>query len=571
MPASRADGRAVGRAIALPAAAVCAGLLHAALMALAFPPFNVWWLVFAAPVPLTFVALADARADQTSRVRSWGPMLGVLVGVLPLWLYEMQWVIGVSAFGYVPMCVVLAGFSASFPWLAARLRRRHPTLPMAAVVPLAWVAVEFFRGEIACTGFAWLLLGHPLIRVEWLAAPAAVGGTYLISALAAAMTGAVADMATGRPCMGLVGIAVATATWAGAGLAASTARSVGGRTVRVAVVQTNVPQSNKTYWTIPERLGAMTRFEAMTRRAAAEPRPDVIAWPETMFPGLFLDPASVEAERRFGLTLEVRNGERIESTVFVDRLLVLQREVGVPMLIGGVAADNLRFEGGADGVGFKYEARFNSVFLVSSGAVDSRRYDKLELTPFGEMLPYVTSWPTLRAWVKRNFGAIGMFFDLSAGQNPVAFGVAGVRVVTPICFEATRARLCRRLVQSAGDGAVVMVNLTNDGWFGAFDPAREQHAQIARWRCVELGVPMVRAANTGVSTAIDGRGRVTARVDEESGARVEGVMLAEVMAGSGRTIYARVGDVVGWLIMVGAALLAWWPRGLRFSGARRKS
>ena len=131
-------------------------------------------------------------------------------------------------------------------------------------------------------------------------------------------------------------------------------------------------------------------------------------------------------------------------------------------------------------------------------------------------------------------------------------------MATPICFEATAADVCRMLVFGNGRRrADLLVNVTNDGWFGDFDPGRWQHLQLARWRCVELATPMVRAANTGVSCVIDARGRVLRkRVDGSFGTvRVEGVMTADVPLCSDLPLTARIGDAPGWVIFAAGTAL----------------
>ena len=567
------------------------GLLFAALTFLAFPPFeHLWWLSFLAPVPL--IAWAERRAGATARplwgaavVASassrWRPLhccarrlassgtLAVSLGVLPLWLYELQWVLPISAFGYVPMAVIMALFSGLFVWALARVRRRCPKIPLAIAAALVWVGVEFFRGDIACTGFGWMLLGHPLVVMPWLAAPAAALGAYFVSGLVGALAGGLVDVLAGRHKAGAISVASVGIVWACVSVAAVQKPSEATRAT-IGVVQTNLAQDNKTYWTPAQRLADMTRFEELTREVAgATPRPDVVVWPETMFPGWYLDPVSSQAEREFGIVLNVKDErgqeEQVPSTVFMDRLLALQRAVGVPMLVGGVAGDNVRFFEDAQGIRDASDARYNSALLVEHGAVDPHRYNKIELTPFGEVLPYLGSWSWLRDWGKKNLGAAGMLFDLAPGTREAVFSVtapddAEFQLVTPICFEATRGRLCRRLVRAAGPGPVVIINLTNDGWFSGFDPARGQHLLAARWRCVELGVPMVRAANTGVSCAIDSRGRVTARGTSAGEYRVDGTLTAEVVMGGGRTIYGRIGDVFGWVSMLATLGLVALPR-----------
>ncbi|MCC6661037.1 MAG: apolipoprotein N-acyltransferase [Phycisphaerales bacterium] len=567
--------------------ALLAGLFFALLTWLSFPPFgHFWWLAFLAPVPL--IACADRRAIEagpatpagtehgrprrTSVARSLGFVLAVSLGVLPLWLYELQWVIPISAFGYLPMAVIMALFYGVFAWALARVRRRWPRVPLALAAGVVWVGVEFFRGDIACTGFGWMLLGHPLVEVGWLAAPAAVLGAYFVSGLVAAVGGALAAAMAKRYRAAVASIVCIALVWAGAAWLGLLPRLEDGQTtpVTIGVVQTNLAQDNKTFWSPAQRLADMTRFEDLTRSlAGASPRPDLVVWPETMFPGWYLDPVSSQAERDFGIAMNVKdengNEHRVPSTVFMDRLLALQREIGLPMLVGGVAGDNVRFHEDASGIRDTSDAKYNSALLVERGAVDPHRYDKIELTPFGEVLPYFGSWAWLREWGRDNLGAAGMLFDLTPGRHETVFSLttadgARYHAVTPICFEATRGRLCRRLVNAAGPGPVVIINLTNDGWFSGFDPARDQHLLAARWRCVELGVPMVRAANTGVSCAIDAGGRVTVRGTSAGEYRVDGTMSAGVGLTNIRTIYRVVGDVVGWASLIATLGLVVTPR-----------
>lgn len=114
-----------------------------------------------------------------------------------------------------------------------------------------------------------------------------------------------------------------------------------------------------------------------------------------------------------------------------------------------------------------------------------------------------------------------------------------------------------------------MINLTNDGWFGWWMPGREHHMLTARWRCLELGVPMVRVANTGISGAFDQRGREISRgvADPATGRAVlgrgSGTAVIEIPTVSGRTIYTRVGDVGGWgcLAATGGLVVAAVARG----------
>jgi apolipoprotein N-acyltransferase len=546
-----------------------AGLIHAAAMLLAFPPVGWWPLAFIAPMPLIWTAWARAQDLRSGRRRGLGraPLM-FMVGMAPLHLYAQQWVMDVSAAGYIPFVVIMCGFSGVLVWGLSVVVAKWPRLPLVVVGPVMWSAMEFFRGELFLSGYPWVLSGHPLIDAPLFPGVASLLGTYfagyLVAVVAAAGVDALAEDGRGRlglASLGVVGLVVVVSV---------IARPVEPekREVKFGVVQTNIPQSNKLEWTFGDRLKDFERFRELTRQAAAG-RPDVIVWPETMFPGISLSAQAVAEERAAQLTFQVpesvdARGE-VSTTVFHDHLLELSKDVGVPMLIGALGFDKFSIKPDpSGGVMFAQDARYNSVFLVDAGMVDAVPYSKLELTPFGEVMPGIRHWPWLQSKVMA-VGAGGMTFDLSSGPGPRAFtvGIKPVLIVTPICFEATKPRLCRKLVRAAGPGQVIMVNLTNDGWFGRFRTGRLQHLQVARWRCVELGVPMVRAANTGVSCAIDSRGRVMASgVNGFPGAwNQDGVLHATVAATSARTLYARIGEVFGWGVFVlgtglfGAALL----------------
>ncbi|MFZ4430409.1 MAG: apolipoprotein N-acyltransferase, partial [Phycisphaerales bacterium] len=225
----------------------------------------------------------------------------------------------------------------------------------------------------------------------------------------------------------------------------------------------------------------------------------------------------------------------------------------------------------------RYDRRYNSVYLLVDGETSDARYDKVRLTPFGETMPYISNFPSLEAALL-DLGARGMRFDLDAGTKQTVFelprtGGGAFRVATPICFEVTVAPHVRRLV--AGRQGVrradVIINVTNDGWFGSFVPARLQHLQIARWRSLELATPMVRAANTGISCAIDAGGQVRelGPVGAASPALSEGVVPTVVELPGELTMYARSGDVAGWASLAWLAPLLW--AALRPSRGERES
>lgn len=566
--------------------ALLAGLVYGLLVILMFPPVGLWPLAFVGIVPL---ALAGAWAGGRP-VRAG---LLAAAGVLPAWLFEQRWMIDVTALGYPLLAVCQALMTGAFVTIVAFVagggrKGRAAVLRrwVAVVVPVAWVGMECFKAKLFFTGYPWYLAAHPLIEWPVLGAPAGWIGTLGVSLLVAMIAGAVVALA--HPTapsrrLGIGMLAVAAGVWVAAGVVrGAPGEAESAPAARIAVVQTNVPQSNKIGWTVEQRLADWERFEEMTRQAAAmTPRPDLIVWPETMFPGEALNPEAVRVAREAGLVWPAREpgGRPVPTTIFADRMLELQRSIGVPMLVGAIAMDDLKLRELGDGrVETDFGARYNSVFLVSGGAVQRERYDKINLTPFGEVIPYVWRWPEVQQFVVA-VAAGGMRFDMSHGAGPRVFevpldgGRPPLRLAAPICFEGTMPEVCRKLAYAGGRPVVdVLVNLSNDGWFNSATGGREQHLQATRWRTVELGLPLVRSVNTGISASVDRWGRRLKSGPDGAAepARVAGVMVTEVPVGVATrgTLYGRTGDWIGWTALAGTAIvvLAGFTAGRRTAG-----
>jgi apolipoprotein N-acyltransferase len=520
--------------------ALAAGLAHSVLVIASFAPFGLSAVILLSPLPLIWVGMRPAKRPGVVALWVW-------VGNLAWWLFEQQFIVGVTAVGFGPMVALLASYEAVFVWLLIVVRRRWAWLPVCVAAPVLWIGLEFLRAEVVLTGYAMLVTAHPLIdagpvggasRLAWLI------GTYGVGLAVLVWAGGVGDVVWGRKRLwGSGAIAVFLILSLG-GLLVS-APEGGSRRARIAVVQTNVAQSNKIAWSVDEQLADWASFVELTREAAGQ-GPDVIVWPETMFPGIALEDDAIATERAARLSWELASGERLATTYFYDALMALSREVGVPMLVGAVGVEGLRFEESGEGVRTRVDGRYNSVFLVDDGRVVGARYDKMELTPFGEVMPGISAW----AWLERQLmaiGAGGMSFDLEAGRRAVVFEIEGADgpfgVATPICFEATIGGQCRRLLRGGeGARAGVMVNVTNDGWFGDFDAGRRHHLLSARWRCLELRTPMVRAANTGISAWINASGRVV----EELEPRTSGVLVADVAVRQAPAPSGLIGLVIAW-------------------------
>lgn len=572
--------------------ALAAGGLHGLLMLGAFPNGFVrdglWPLALVAVTPLAWLVLGGrGEGDGGRKAARWTMACGAACGALVWSVATHAWIAEVSEVGAVPLIVYLAMWPGLFVWLGLIVGERWGKARveagggpvrwwLAAALAVLWTGLEVVRGDGLFDGYAWYLVGHPLINEPSGAAAGlgALGGQYLAS-LGVAMAGCgvaagwrarrrVAGAALGAAvpvvCMGVVGGAV---SW--------TRPSEGGEGLRVGVVQTNVPQNNKESWTGDERLRTWEALVSGTRELAAAGA-SVVVWPEAMMPAMTLNREALErlAAARWGYQLS-RVPEGFGSPYLFDitvaeAVLALSDEVGVPLLVNSNGVENLRVVeqphptlAGRVQLRLEFDRLTNRTELVRQGEV-AAGYDKMFLAPFGETMPYISAWP----WLERQLlalGASGMSFDMSRGGESTVFEVVSgdgrwVSVVTPICFEAAHSGTCRRLVRAArreGRAGVVMVSQSNDGWFAWYGAGREVHLLCARWRCAELGVPMVRAANTGVSAVVDTRGRVVQRL----GVREAGVIDGLVVPGGveGETVFGRTGNWLGWLAAGGSGMV----------------
>lgn len=551
-----------------------AGLLHGLVMGVALPPLDIGLLALLAVMPIAYAVWWGVH----HKASAWKTGLWAFIGALPFWGYTEWWIADISRFGFPFLVAIEAAWVSLAIWLAMRVFNRWPHLtPLKRVVAFGviWCGVEFFRGELFGNGYAWGLVSYPLIDsvvANW----SRVGGVYFVSFLVALFgTGLGAglwEFVAGQKqssskvlaLSGAVGVVMVC------GLLLATPKSVEPvERARIAVVQTNVPQSVKVDWSIEQELEDWDRITQMSIEAS-KALPGAIVWPETMMPGLSLEDQALDVLESNGIYYRVLTNEgekRVSAMAFSQELWALSRGLGIPIFVGEDARINVAAEMTPEVVRFTQDERYNSVYLVHQGRKTGERYDKVRLTPFGETMPYISSFPGLEQRLL-DFGAKGMKFDLDHGRRRTVFNVPArpasegegpstsqaFRAVTPICFEITVAPFVRDLVYEGGLAgwgerrADVIVNLTNDGWFGEFLPARLQHLQISRWRSLELGVPMVRAANTGISAHIDASGKLIKLGPDGASTPdlSQGVMIADVELPQGATIYGRLGDLTGW-------------------------
>jgi apolipoprotein N-acyltransferase len=238
---------------------------------------------------------------------------------------------------------------------------------------------------------------------------------------------------------------------------------------------------------------------------------DLVVWPEGASP----------------YDLEV-DGRRHKATVVLGDLA---RSGGFDLLVGA----GTRTREPDPAMGEDRISVFNSVYHIGRDGEVKAHYDKMVPLPFGEYLPFAWAYPWLAKLLP-----VG---DFRPGEAPVFFDAGGLSVATPICYEAILPRTCRQFAS-----ADLLVTVTNDAWFG--DTANPwQHAMLAATRAVELGVPMVRSAYTGVSFVVEPHGRIHHETQPFQTVNRP----VEVRNTRAPTWYARFGD---WFVLACALGLA---------------
>jgi apolipoprotein N-acyltransferase len=333
---------------------------------------------------------------------------------------------------------------------------------------------------------------------------------------------------------------------------------------KITVVQTHVPQSNKTQPKTDEEREAwrLAQEEDWAKLlgwtiAAAEQHPDLIAWPETVVP----KPVNAEA-RAFEVEREISWG----PTIYHETIADLAARKGVNLIVGAPAYVELD----VDAEGYIHGRRSNAaLFYDAQGVQAFERYDKIHRVPFGEYIPWVDSIPPLKNLFIRYLTPYSQDYTLVRGDSYTVFTARELSppaegqtpgtfsFVTPICYEDASPRVVRRMLYTGGGRkrADLIVNLTNSAWY-AGDNQRLQHLQIATLRCIENRVPAARSVNTGISAFIDSAGRVTHAV-EENGRMIEidGIATDRVRLDTRTTFYGRLGNVPITLLALATGLL----------------
>lgn len=471
-------------------AVLAAGL--GATAALGQAPWGLWWATLAALGALVW--LLDRMPDR--RAAFWtGLLAGAGYFALALsWIVE-PFLIDIVRHGWMaPFAVLGLSFGLALFWAAAAVLARGFARPALGFV-VAFVALEWLRGVIF-TGFPWAMLGH-----VWIGTPldqlAALGGPSLLSLV----TLLAAALPMAWHWRGAVGSTLILAGALSFGLWRLDQPLPEPHSGTVRLVQPNAEQSAK--WEAARAREFLDRLLSLT--AQGEPA-DLTIWPETSVPYM-LEYAPEVA----GMVMRASGGKPVA--------LGIQREEG--------------------------ERFYNSLRVLQGAEVETARYDKAHLVPFGEYIPFgdlAYAWFGLRAFAAQ----AGNSYSAGPGPQVLDLGAFG-KVLPLICYEA----IFPREVNVMAERADWMLQITNDAWFG-IRTGPFQHFAQARLRAIEQGLPLIRVANTGVTAVVDAHGRVVAELPFGTMAALD----AHVPGALPPTPYSRWGDGPLMLLLAGLAAIA---------------
>ncbi len=503
-------------------------------LGLSFPKFDIGLLAWVAFVPLFYAV----EGETLGRVFGWAWLAGFAGFIV-----SMYWiVVPLHDFAHVriefallPMMLlaaVMAVYSGAAIW-AGELAARRLRIPIVVTMPIAWVALEWVRTYFPI-GFPWNLVGYTAYQYIQLIQFAEFTGVYGISALILFFNAVVYMVLLRRGhfrvqalslsvLTGLLILAIGFGTWRTSEL--RHAAAVG--TIRAAMVQADIPQSLK--WD-PNFLPKSFKIYQDETAEIAKRGADVIVWPEAAA-AFFFQPTDQYPP------------EFSSDAAYRSALLALARSVNTPILFGAPA---LAVRDGK--MGF-----YNRAYLISATGEVVAHYDKMQLVPFGEYVPFRAVLGFIVNRVVPGFG------DMFAGTHPTLFPLKGAKLGVLICYESIFPDLTRREVDG---GADILVNITNDAWYGE-SSAPYQTLAMAALRSAETKVPMIRDANTGISAVISPAGEITERTPIFERESEIGVVKWRPV----RTLYTIVGDLFAEicfaLTIIGLAAAWWFPRAMK--------
>jgi len=478
----------------------CAALfLLGSILALALPPFYIF------PALLTFtlclLILDGSVSKKQAFFTGWWFGFGFFTAGL-YWIanallidpIKFGWLVPFAALAFPALLATSTGFAALFTYMIPR-----PGWRKVLIFSCFWIIAEVVRGYFYVAGFPWNLIGYSLDFSDYLIQIASVTGVWGLS-LIAVVLGAMPYVffRVGRRIIPIVATLAAIAAILIFGWVRLENAIVWGKTIQVNLIQANIQQKFK--WDPNERQNNFLAHLELTSYTNKYLSNNLIIWPESAVPFL------------------------LEEQPELRRAIADVMPEGSYLVTGG-----LRMEG--DEKNYKF---WNSLFLLDDEGSIIGVYDKSHLVPFGEYVPFRKFLP----FVDSVAGSGG---DFSRGEGPKTITLPnGMKIGALICYEI----IFPHQVVEMANRPDVLINVTNDSWYG-ISTGPYQHFESARLRAVEEGIPVIRAANSGISGAIDRYGRVIAKLGlNKKGNLQSEIVLANNTDGRIDTIFSRFNLII---------------------------
>ncbi len=604
------------------------GLLTVVLLSLSFPPMDLW--------PLAYIALVPWLISlDTESSRRWELLWAVLAGAL-FWAVNLYWLWWITLVGYAALVVYLSSY-----WLVTALLCRAAIrrgFSMWLVLPVVWVALEYARAYII-SGFPWFFLAHSQYARTELIQICDLTGQYGVSFFVAMVNGAVFDWIRSLRKPDVVRVRL----WTRRMVSAVAPLLVAGAMIGYGYWRLRqIPTSTRPgpILAVVQHAFAVTLSgrDASSEKIFADhiqsteklvgETCDLVIWPETVLPmGLnpelldlqtealseaelrclgwqFFGPTAgeVKEEHLRGILKRIIHGPAANEDTLrkqAEHIGQLSRALGCPILAGGASLHrNAQPIDESD-----HWVTRNSALWFDRTWRASTLYSKNHLVPFGEYVPFKQSWTGLHKALRWFVPSVMSQLDPGPCYRRFDLTRQGRHwtLATPICYEGTFARLCRKLVMNGAEKRTdVLVNLSNDGWFvyrwggGSYQGSSEhpQHLVQYCFRAVENRVPVIRAVNTGISASINSNGQIEAEISAsidssgrivakvawrgdgcEKNTMVSGTLLLngqaddnedpiayapEVLVDHRVAVYSLVGDIFAQAVSLAAAVLAGW-------------
>ncbi len=484
-------------------------------------------LVWVSLVPL-FIA-----TRKTSPLASL--KLGFIAGFV-FFLGVIYWiVIAMTKYGGIPMAIgiavliLLSGYLAIYISLFTYLLSLTTYSLKYILAPFLWVTLELIRSHFL-TGFPWASLGYSQFKTLPVIQIADITGVYGISFIIVMVNAAIASfiesitplhppLTKGGSGGGskfatrymlvttlfIISFSIYGYWKINTFSKLSTQHSTLNTSLKVALIQGNIEQNMK--WDDSYQSDVFDAHINLTMQASRE-RPDLIVWPESATPFYF------QADRNFG-----------------PKMIEVAKNSGSFILFGTPG-----YEIKDNGI-----VSYNRAYLLSREGDVVGKYDKIHLVPFGEYVPL----RKLLFFIDKMVEGVG---DYQSGEEYTVIDMQKGKFGTLICFEVIFPDLVRRFVKN---GAEFLVNITNDGWYGK-TAASSQHIAMVAFRAVENRIPVVRAANTGISGIIE----PTGKIGKETEIFTTAYVIGEINIGSTqKTFYTLYGDIFAYICSIVTILL----------------